>query len=287
MIVDPDCTAHCKRLSVVRSDAADLRGWLLESVMCPLLAEHGIAHVGLMEAKRPFELIRKEQSGTFMLACFEGEGWVLVDGSWKKIRTGQACLLPPFVMNALKCKVAASWKFAWVRYHESRDSTPVVSSQSPVSGTFDAKPLKAAITGLHAECVSGAAQPSAVHHWCGLIQHYVMRFARPYQSDDRLWRLWQRVEAGLDRPWSLSVMARHACMSEEHLRRLCRKQLGRSPIRQLTFLRLQRARHLLSVTDDKVETIARAVGFKSVHTFSNTFQKWFGWRPSDHRKHGV
>jgi len=38
-----------------------------------------------------------------MLACFEGEGVVLVDGGWKRIRKGQACLLPPFVMNALKC----------------------------------------------------------------------------------------------------------------------------------------------------------------------------------------
>lgn len=35
-------------------------------------------------------------------------------------------------------------------------------------------------------------------------------------------------------------------MSEEHLWRVCRRELDRSPMRHLTFLRLQRA-HLLSV----------------------------------------
>ena len=281
---DPDCSAHCRRHSVVRADGTDGRGWLLRSAICPLLAQHHIAHVGLIEAHPPFELVRNEQSGTFMLACFEGGGMVLADGAWKNIRAGQACLLPPFVMNALKCSAGGLWKFAWVRFHESRETTPVVSSLSPVAGTFDAMPLKAAISGLHVECAGGSGQPSALHHWCGLIHHYVMRFAQPHQPDDRLWRLWQRVEAGLERPWTLAELAAQACVSEEHLRRLCRRQLGRSPMRHLTFLRLQRARHLLSVTDDKVEVVARAVGFESVHAFSNTFHQWFGWRPSEHRK---
>ena len=54
-------------------------------------------------------------------------------------------------------------------------------------------------------------------------------------------------------------------------------------MQHLTFLRMQRARHLLSVTDDKVEVIAHSVGFESSFTFSNTFKKWIGWRPSEQR----
>ena len=30
-------------------------------------------------------------------------GAILVDGSWKKVAAGNACLLPPFVAHALKC----------------------------------------------------------------------------------------------------------------------------------------------------------------------------------------
>ena len=273
-----------KRRSVVRADESDERAWLRQSRLCPLLAQHHIAHVGVIEAEHDFEILRREQSGTFMLACFEGAGEVMADGVWKKIRSGQACLLPPFVTNRLQSVVGHPWMFAYVRYLESREHRPIVSSVSPVTGVYDAGALRAAIMGLHAECRPNGASPSALHHWCELIHHYVLVFAQPHQEDDRLWRVWQRVEADLAHPWTLAELARSAYMSEEHLRRLCRKQIGRSPMRHVTFLRLQRAKHLLAVTDEKIETISRAVGFETVSAFSNTFVKWVGWRPSKLRK---
>lgn len=279
---DVEILGKSTRYQVVRADVSDLRGWMQQGPVCPLLALHHISHCGIMKAAAPFEIVRTNQSGTFMLSCLDGEGVILADGEWKRIRTGQACLLPPFVMNSLKCIPGKSWHFAWVRYREAREVRPIVSSISPLTGSFDTAPLKAAIEGLHAESLSDQSA-SALHHWSELVHHYVLRFAQPHKSDDRLWRVWQRVETDLARPWSLDDLAAIACLSGEHLRRLCRKELGRSPMQQLTYLRLQRARHLLSITDDKVEVIARAVGFESAFTFSNTFQKWIGWRPSQFR----
>jgi len=279
---DTEVLGKSTRYQVVRSDESDLRGWMQNGPICPLLSQHHISHCGIMDAKPPFEIVRTNQSGTFMLACLDGEGVILADGVWKRIRAGQACLLPPFVMNALKCLPGKPWSFAWVRYREARETRPIVSAISPVTGNFNNAPLKAAIEGLHAEASSDNGA-SALHHWSELVHHYVLHFAQPHTSDDRLWRVWQRVETDLARSWTLDELADIACMSGEHLRRLCRKELGRSPMQHLTHLRLQRARHLLSVTDDKVEVIARAVGFESAFTFSNTFNKWIGWRPSEFR----
>lgn len=279
---DRQIFGEATRRMAVRGKADDDREWLSGPV-CGLLGQHHIGHVGIMRAAPPYEVVRTKQSGTFMLACFEGEGVVLVDGSWKRVKKGQACLLPPFVLNALKCLPGKGWKFAWVRYEESRETAPIVSAVSPVFGSFDPLPLKFAIEGLHAEAV-GVAAASALHHWTELIHHYVVRFAQPKHPDDRLWRLWQRVDADLEKPWTLTDLAGIACVSEEHLRRLCHKELGRSPMQHLTFLRLQRARHLLAVTDDKVEAIARSVGFKNTFGFSNTFKSWIGVRPSEYRR---
>ncbi len=279
---DHEVMGGSTRYQVVRSDNMDERGWVQDGPMCPLLGQHHISHCGIMAAVPPFEIIRTNQSGTFMLACVEGEGAILTDGHWKRIKAGQACLLPPFVTNAIKCLPDKKWTFAWVRYREERETRPIISSISPVMGPFDGAPLQAAIAGLHAEATSQNTA-SALHHWSELVHHYVLRFAQPHTSDDRLWRVWQRVETDLAKPWTLDELADIACMSGEHLRRLCRKELGRSPMQHLTYLRLQRARHLLSVTDDKVEVIARAVGFESAFTFSNTFNKWIGWRPSEFR----
>ncbi|MBK1831305.1 helix-turn-helix domain-containing protein [Verrucomicrobiaceae bacterium R5-34] len=269
-------------MEVVQADAETEREWLLDKPVSPLLAQHNIVHAGVMHAQFPFEISRSNQSGTFMMACFSGEGRVLADGRWIKIKAGQACLLPPFVANALKSVKGTTWEFCWVRYVENRDSAPIVSANSPVRGDYDAEPMRHAVRGLIAEC-QAATSPASQHHWVQLIHDYVVRFAQPHQSDERLWKLWKAVESDLAKDWNLSAMSEKACVSEEHLRRLCKKQLGRSPVQHLTYLRMRRANELLSATDLKVDAIASTIGYTSGAHFSNAFTKWVGIRPSEYR----
>ena len=266
----------------MRGPGGDGRNWLSGEPECSLLGESNIKHTGIMDARSPYEVIRIDQSGTFMLACLGGEGLIMVDGSWKTIRPGHACLLPPFVMNSLKCVPGKPWLFAWVRYEETRDTKPIVSSVSPVTGPYDGNGLAHAVRGLRSECTGGNT-PSALHQWCGLVNHYVMRFAEPAGLDERLWRLWNEVEKHPSRDWTLAALAGIACVSTEHLRRLCLHELGRSPMRHLTFIRLQIAMRMLTSTGDKIETIARNVGFSGIHSFSGAFSARFGNPPSAFR----
>lgn len=272
-----------KRSHVVRSDASDERDWLRGQPVCKLLQQHHIAHVEILDASPPFRMMRRDQSGTFMLACFAGAGLVLADGKWREVSVGQACLLPPFVTNGMRAAGEEPWRMCGVRYHESRESAPIIANRSPVLGVYDSGPLRHAIMGLHVESAGGAS-PASMHLWTELIHSYVLRFAQPHQSDSRLWKLWEVVHQSLGDPWTLDELARRACLSKEHLRKLCRREIGRTPMQQVTFLRMQHARHLLSTTTDKVESIARQVGFKNPFTFSNTFKKWIGWRPSEIRR---
>ncbi len=267
---------------LVRSDAVEERPWMAGSPVCPLLKQHHIAHVGILRCQYPFEIVRTDQSGSYMMACFGGEGSVRVDGAWKTIRSGEACLLPPFVQNSFRCKKDKPWDFCWVRYLESREQKPIVSQNSPVLKDYDGGPLKAAIEGMYSE-TCGMNSPSILGYWVELAHQYALRFAQPHDYDDRLWRLWNRVEPDLHRKWNLRELAEIAHVSEEHLRRLCRKRYGRSPMQHLTFLRIQRAKHLLSSTDDKIETIAHSVGYENPFTFSTLFKKWVGWSPSQYR----
>lgn len=268
----------------VKSSGKDTRGWLAAVPVCQALERKHIAHAGVMNAMHPFRVVRLFQSGTFMFACLSGCGEVMVDGSWVKVMANEACLLPPFTANAIQAiRGAPDWKFCWVRYLESPDISPLVTAKSPVKGAFDAAAFLHAVEGLCAEVSKLVPSAAQNHLWIELIHGYVTAFAQPAHGDLRLWRLWQEVEAEPGRAWSVTEMAKIASMSEEHLRRLCAKELGRSPGRHVTSLRIQRACHLLSTTDDKISTIANEVGYASPSTFCTTFRQWTGLHPSAHR----
>ena len=123
-----------------------------------------------------------------------------------------------------------------------------------------------------------------LQHWVDLVHGYVLRFARPLEKDDRLRLLWERVVAHLADHWTLPLLAQQAGFSNEHLRRLCQRQLGRSPMHQVTYLRMRRAAELLATSPLTIEAIATEVGYRNPFVFSNGFTKWIGWRPSEYRR---
>ncbi len=249
---------------------------------CPPLAGQHIAHVGVADAAAPYEMVRMDLSGTYLLSCFAGRGEILLDGRWQQCREGWACLAPPHAQLAFRAVPGARWQFSWVRYQQPPEQRPIISASSPALAKFDPEPLHHAVLGLYHEMQSQTA-PMAVSRWVELIHLYVRRFAQPWQTDDRLGHLWEYVATRLGEPWSLDRLAQKCHLSTEHLRRLCRRELGRSPMHHVIFLRMQLAAQLLASTEDKIETIARAVGYENAFVFSTTFKKWVGWRPSDYR----
>lgn len=267
-------------IAMVRSDHADTRAWLAEAVVCPALKHHQIRHLAVARMPSPFEIVRTKLGGSYFLACFGGEGRVLVDGRWTRCRPGQAVLLPPGTLHAFHTAPAKTWEFCWVRYQEQSGKKPL-AAQTPIVAQYDAEPLRLAILGLHRECHT-ANIPAAVDRWVDLVHYYVLRFAEPAIHDPRLWLLWDRVSADLGAPWTIRDMAKAVHLSEKHLQRLCQRDLGRSPRQQLIWLRMRKAAELLIEGDCKVESVADQVGYKNPFVFSTTFKRVMGWSPSEY-----
>ena len=268
---------------VVRVSRDDVRDWLADAPVCAALAPHGIVHVGVAEVGHPYEVKRPHLSGTFVMVCTSGEGRIWLEGGWQPMPSAHACLAPPHAFHAYKAVPGPPWHIAWVRYQEPEGALPIVNARAPVLAPFDGGPLASAIEGLHREA-SGNASPAAMQLWAGLIQHYARIFAEPWRTDDRLRPVWQAVAHDLAANWSLPKLATLAGMSTKQFNRLCQQSLGRTATQQVTALRLQRAAHLLSTTDEKVESIAREVGYQSLFTFSNSFKRLTGRRPSEYRR---
>ena len=264
-------------------DGPSTRLWSVHRDDCPELAMHRILHLGLTDAAAPYRRVRLAPSGSFVMACHEGRGQVLLDGRWQTSRAGIACLAPPRVLNAFHAVAGARWRFAWIRYDEPQHVRPLVSAASPVRVRCAGDRLWRIVSGLQAEWESGREQ-RLLHHWIELAHGEARRIAQPWTVDDRLWSVWDVVSQDLAAAWTLEKLARLHRTSKEQFRRVCLRDLGRSPMQHLTSLRIERAQHLLATTDDKVESIAHQLGFENTSVFSRAFKRWVGRSPARYRE---
>ena len=84
--------------------------------------------------------------------------------------------------------------------------------------------------------------------------------------------------------YSSAKMAEMCGCSLRHFRRMFRKQFKTSIRAQQTELRLEKARHLLAETNDKILAIASSSGYQHMGLFNAMFKKRFGMTPTEWRK---
>ncbi len=259
------------------------RRWTLEAGDCGEFRAHRIVRLGIDSAHAPYKRVRLRPAGSFFLACLEGEGRVLLEGRWQVVRAGGLCMAPPRTLNALQAVAGKRWTFAWLRYDEPREVKPLVGADSPLQLREHGDDLGRAMSGLRAEW-EGERSPAMIHHWVCLVHGLAQRLARPWRSGSRVGELWKVVGRDMAHAWKLSALAEHCHMSAEHLRRICVRELGRTPMEHVAYMRMQRAQELLETTNDKLEAIAPEVGYRSATVFSRVFARCVGMTPTQYRE---
>ncbi|MCX6858380.1 MAG: helix-turn-helix transcriptional regulator, partial [Verrucomicrobia bacterium] len=201
------------------------------------------------------------------------------------VTAGELCLAPPRVLNALHAVPGKKWVYAWVRYEEPPFVKPMVGADSPLRLRSGCEQLGHAITGLRAEWERGPERSAALcHHYVSLVQGHAQRLASTWRTSSRVAAIWEKVSVSLAEDWTLQTLAEHCHMSPEHLRRLCRRELGRTPMDHLAYMRIQSAKELLETTNDKVDVIACAVGYRHATVFSRAFARYVGESPARYRE---
>jgi AraC-like DNA-binding protein len=106
----------------------------------------------------------------------------------------------------------------------------------------------------------------------------------PAASLRRLCRARDLIRDCFTDPVSLEDCAIEADLSVWHCLRSFREAFGETPKEFHTRLRLEQAKHLLTVTDRTVTEVCFDVGFSSLGTFSILFKRHVGFSPKDFRR---
>ncbi|MEG0188889.1 MAG: AraC family transcriptional regulator, partial [Algoriella sp.] len=111
-----------------------------------------------------------------------------------------------------------------------------------------------------------------------------LRLALPLPHDERLKKIVQFLDDNMDSSITMKKITAEFGFSERSLSRLFQKDLAMTFVQYFTILRMLRALQLLIDGSYSISEISNMVGYNSLPTFSNTFQKVIGVRPTDYSK---
>jgi AraC family transcriptional activator FtrA len=100
----------------------------------------------------------------------------------------------------------------------------------------------------------------------------------------RLAGLLDRVQAGLNRRWTIPDLAKQVGIPPRSFARRFRSETGTTPHRWLTHVRLLAAERLLETTAHSIDQIAGAVGFRSAETLRHHFRTQIRTTPVAYRR---
>jgi len=255
--------------------------WVLGRERFPQLANSHFVWVGHSVIHQPYRMLRLSCVYAQVVACFGGSGKILIEGELQDWKAGQVMLCPRGALHAFEASNPDPWLLAWMFYDDTQEA-PMINGDKSRLIDADGADFVSTLRMLTREAAS-EAEPAAIQALTGLLQIHTLRLCGSKRVDERLSRLWEHVEADLGRTWDNKQLSRHAAMSEEHLRRLCLRHYGRSPMKHLLQLRMHRACVNLRNSGCKIEAIAMQLGFASVYSFSTAFKRWAGVSPGQFR----
>ena len=248
----------------------------------PEIANLDFQLAGISTMQEAFCLERVNPSNHTLLYTIEGTGQVTTPHTTNTIEESTLTTLPvgvPFniLLNSPK------WKLAWFNVNDTTYWRRLCDSQPLTQQTQYCESVYHALSLIYFESnmLLRAGCLSQLMHYLKLSLDGVITTNHTKQ---RLEVLFQHVEQQLQSAWCIQQLCDVVYYSAPHLHRLCQAQYGRSPMQQVIFLRIERAKNLLRYSDFSISQIAERVGYQEVSNFSKRFNKSVGQSPRQYRE---
>jgi len=133
---------------------------------------------------------------------------------------------------------------------------------------YDVEELAQRIRGI----LSAAVNKKRKSHKTGTLMHPKVQLALTY------------VQHNYQSPISLKSTSRKFNISEDHLNRLFKKEIGKTFSQHLIRFRIEKTKNLLSETPFPLSEIAETTGFSRLQSFFQLFKKYTQMTPGEYRQ---
>ncbi|BEE18624.1 AraC family transcriptional regulator [Aeromonas enteropelogenes] len=250
----------------------------------PLLGEAGIFLTGLSAIREHYLIRRNRPEFHILMVSHDEGGALLTDGGEQPIPAGSLIFLPAAVPGGLKL-VGEQWHTSWILLDDVPRWQHLHRLGHRIWQGDGGEQLHHLLSLIQGEGVRSPLQPQLLSLLLALLERTLQGEVRG-TPEIRLQALFRRVEAHLDEPWSVVLLADQMACSVPHLHRLCRQVFGMGPMAWLTQLRMNKARQLLLYTNWPLSELAGRVGYSDGANFANRFRRLTGQTPGAFRRLG-
>jgi len=231
--------------------------------------------------------VRREHfPGHELIYCLSGAGYVRIEGITHRVNAGELAWINCHHPHEHGAIPADPWEVLWIRVEGPRLDqmcTMLSASTDPVFPVTSPEPLFHEIFGLLASDAPESAPllHAAVARLLALICCARQRVDPAVPAPLR--KAVERMKLFYFESHTVEQLAALAGMSPSHFSRVFKAAFGTSPIDWLRRERISQAKRRLGDTQDSVQWIAQAVGYRDRFFFSKDFKKLTGFTPTAFR----
>lgn len=250
----------------------------------PLLGEAGIFLSGLSRLRDHYLIRRNRPEFHILMVSHDEGGALLTDAGEQAIPAGSLIFLPAAVPGGLKL-IGERWQISWILLDDVPRWQHLHRLGHRIWQGDEGEQLYHLLSLMQGEGVRSPLQPQLLSLLLALLERTLQGEVRG-TPELRLQALFRRVEARLDEPWSVALLAGQMACSVPHLHRLCQQVFAMGPMAWLTRLRMNKARQLLLYTNWPLAELASRVGYSDGANFANRFRQLTGQTPGAFRRLG-
>ena len=211
-----------------------------------------------------------------------------------KIKAGDIFLLFPGEWHSYHPSGTKGWKSYWIGFKgkniDDRVKAGFLSPERPIYHVGYSNEIIA----LYEEAYKTAQEEAAFAQqtMAGIVNHLIGKMyslernivlSKDAKHVDMINKARLRIRETLEDTLTIQEIAQELGISYSSFRKLFKEHTGCAPALYQQNLKLQRAKELLSTTDESIKGIAYRLNFESPDYFSAKFKNQTGMKPSDFR----
>jgi len=227
-----------------------------------------------------------------LLHCYDGEGWIRVNGKKTILNAGEAFLFPAYSDHSYGASPEKPWSIFWMHLSgthtmELIDASGIKTRRQPLRVVYSEERVQLFYQ-IFRTLSKGFSVPNLLYANLTL-PHYLATFiagdsfhnlssaaaVRSDYVDDAIVYMQQH----LDEQLSVDLLATRAEVSSSVFYRKFKQSTGYTPIAYFNFLKTQKAIQLIHTRNYTISEIGSKIGIDDPYYFSRLFKKQMGVPP--------